>query len=81
MSYTAPGFINTLLLRRPLSVHLLNYWRKKSKEQLPNGTPEELDGYQLERSAVGDQQLPTVTHSVVEISQPAQNQEENYTEQ
>ena len=51
----------------------------KPKERPPNDAPEELDGYQLERSAVGDQELPTITHSVVEINQPAQNQEENYT--
>ena len=53
---------------------------KKPKEQPPNDAPEELDGYRLERSAAGDQELPTITYSVVEISQPAQNQEENYTE-
>ena len=52
---------------------------KKPKEQPPNDAPEELDGYQLARSAAGDQELPTVTYSVVEINQPAQNQEENYT--
>ena len=52
---------------------------KKPKERPPNDAPEELDGYQLERSAAGDQELPTITHSVVEINQPAQNQEENYT--
>ena len=52
---------------------------KKPKERPLNNAPEELDGYQLERSAVGDQELPTITHSVVEINQPAQNQEENYT--
>ena len=50
----------------------------KPKERPPNDAPEELDGYQLERSAAGDQELPTITHSVVEINQPAQNQEENY---
>ena len=53
---------------------------KKPKEQLPNDAPEELDGYQLERSAAGYQELPTITYSVVEINQPAQNQEENYTD-
>ena len=52
---------------------------KKPKEQPPNDAPEELDGYQLARSTAGDQELPTVTYSVVEINQPAQNQEENYT--
>ena len=53
---------------------------EKSKEQPPNDAPEELDGYQIERSAPGDQELPTVTHSVVEINQPVQNQEENSIE-
>ena len=53
---------------------------KKPKEQAPNDAPEELDGYRLERSVPGDQELPTITYSVIEISQPAQNQEANYTE-
>ena len=52
---------------------------KKPKEQPPNDAPEELDGYRLVRFAAGDQELPTVTYSVVEINQPAQTQEENYT--
>ena len=45
---------------------------EKAKEQSPNDTPEELDGYRLERLAVGDQELLTIcmTYSVVEISQP-----------
>ena len=43
---------------------------KKTKEQPPNDTPEELDGYRLERLAAGNQELPTMTYSVVEISQP-----------
>ena len=43
---------------------------EKAKEQFPNDTPEELDGYRLERLAAGDQELPTMTYSVVEISQP-----------
>ena len=34
---------------------------KKPNEQPPNDTPEELDGYRLERSAAGDQELPTMT--------------------
>ena len=33
---------------------------KKPKEQPPNDAPEELDGYRLERSAAGDQELPTI---------------------
>ena len=49
---------------------------KKQKEQPPNDTPEELDGYRLERSAAEDQELPTITHTSIEISQPAQNQDE-----
>ena len=48
---------------------------KRSKEQPLNDGPEELDGYQLERSAAGDQELPTITYSVVEINQPAQIQD------
>ena len=54
---------------------------KRSKEQPLNDAPEELDGYRLERSAAGDQELPTITYSVVEINQPSQNQDsnENYT--
>ena len=46
---------------------------KKPKEQPSNDAPEELDGYRLERSATGDQKQPTVTFSVVEVSQPTQN--------
>jgi hypothetical protein len=42
---------------------------KEPKEQPPNGGPEELDGYRLVRSADGNQNLPTVTYSVVGISQ------------
>ena len=54
---------------------------KRPKEQSQNDAPEELDGYRLERSAAGDQELPTITYSVVEINQPSQNQDsnENYT--
>ena len=43
---------------------------KKPKEQPPN---DELDGYRLERSAAGDLTQPTVTFSVIELTQPAQN--------
>ena len=55
---------------------------KKPKEQPLNNAPEELDGYRLERSAAGDQELPTITYSVVEINEPAQSQDsgEKYTE-
>ena len=54
---------------------------KKPKEQPLSDAPEELDGYRLERSVARDQELPTITYSVVEINQPAQNQnsDENYT--
>ena len=45
---------------------------KKPRKESPNSAPDELDGYQLERSVAGDQELPTITYSVVEISQPAQ---------
>ena len=37
--------------------------------------PEEMDGYQLERHAAGDQELPTITHTVVEICQPCQSKD------
>ena len=46
---------------------------RKPKELPSNDAPEELDDYQLERSATGDQKQPTVTLSVVEFSQPTQN--------
>ena len=46
---------------------------KKPRNESPNNAPEVLDRYQLERSGAGDQELPTVTFSVVEISQPTQN--------
>ena len=49
---------------------------KRTKQEPPNDVPEELDGYQLERTAAGDQEPPTVTYSVVEIRQPTQNQED-----
>ena len=53
--------------------------KKKPKEEHPNDAPEEMNGYQFERP--NDEELPTVTYSVVEIHQPAQNlnQEENET--
>ena len=44
---------------------------KKPKEQPLNDAPEELDGYRLVRSAAGDQELPTITYSVIEINEPA----------
>ena len=47
---------------------------KKLTQEPPNDVPEELDGYRLVRSAAGDQELPTVTYSVVELPQPTQNQ-------
>ena len=46
---------------------------KKLRNNYPSNAPEELDGYQLERSVADDQEPPTITFSVVEISQPAQN--------
>lgn len=45
-------------------------------EQLLPDAPEELDHYQLERCAAGDLELSTVTHSIIEIGQVDQNQEE-----
>ena len=55
---------------------------EKPKEQSLNDAPEELDGYQLERSAAGDQELPTITYSVVEINESAHSQDsgEKYTQ-
>ena len=54
----------------------------KPKEQPLNDAPEELDGYRLERSVAEDQELSTITYSVVEINEPAQSQDsgEKYTE-
>ena len=48
---------------------------KNPRNESRNNAPEVLDGYQLERSVAGDQELPTTvtTFSVVEISQSAQN--------
>ena len=37
-------------------------------EQGPNDVPKELDGYQLERLAPGDQELPAIMYSVIEIN-------------
>ena len=48
---------------------------KKPTQEPSNDAPEELDGFQLERTAAGDQELPTVTHSTVELPKPTQNQE------
>ena len=53
---------------------------KMPKEQPPNDDPEELNGYRLERSAAGDQELPTITYSVIEINQPARSQQESNEE-
>ena len=46
---------------------------KKRIQEPPNDAPEELDGFQLERTAAGDQELPTVTFSTIELPK---NQEE-----
>ena len=48
---------------------------KKPTQEPPNDAPEELDGYQLERTAAGDQELPSVTYSTIELPKPTQNQE------
>ena len=74
MLHHAGSVLNVLLLRRPSNGHVPT--EKKPTEQPPNDDPEELNGYRLERSAAGDQELPTVTYSIIEISQSAQNQEE-----
>ena len=47
--------------------------RKPEQEPLLNDNPEVLDGYQIERGAAGDQEP---THSVVELLEPAENQDE-----
>ena len=47
---------------------------KQRNQESMNDASEELDEYQFERH--DDLELPTVTHSVVDISQPAQNQKE-----
>ena len=47
--------------------------------EVPDDTPEELDGRQLERSAADDEELPIITHSVIKIPTTLQcSQEENY---
>ena len=43
---------------------------RKPRQELPNNAPEELDGYHFERAAAGDQEIPTITYSEVEISRP-----------
>ena len=48
---------------------------KKPKQEFLNDVPEELDGYQLERSAAEDQELPNTTYSVIEIGPPTQSQD------
>ena len=40
---------------------------KMSKKEVQSDGPEELDGYQLDRFAAGEQQLPNITHTVVEM--------------
>jgi hypothetical protein len=50
---------------------------KKPKQEATSDAPEELDGYQLERSAAtGEPELSTVTYSVVEMEQSCEDQEE-----
>ena len=58
---------------------LSNVIEKKLKEENVNIVPEELDGYQLERCAAADQDTPTVTHSVIEIRRPVNDQQESNT--
>ena len=51
---------------------------KKSKQDAASDAPEELDGYQLERSAAaaGDPEPSTVTYSVVEMEHSCEDHEE-----
>jgi hypothetical protein len=50
---------------------------KKESDIIASDAPEELDGYQLERSAAtGEPELSTVTYSVVEMEQTCEDQEE-----
>ena len=92
VAYTSVAFIFILLLG-VIIFHILRYTGlykyycvKKAFKQIfklleknprSQDAPEELDGYQLERSAAGDWEVPAITHSVVEISQPDQNQEQD----
>ena len=46
----------------------LHEMEQEPKQESPNDGPEELDGYQLDRPAADDQQPPTITHTVLEIS-------------
>ena len=52
--------------------------KKRPKQEPQNDAPEELDGYQMERAGADDTELPTITHTVVEIYRPShdQNQQE-----
>ena len=49
---------------------------KTATSEAPNDAPEELDGYQLDRSVAEDQELPTITHSFIEIPTTLQNSHE-----
>jgi transcription initiation factor TFIID subunit 2/histone acetyltransferase MYST3 len=67
----------TRLYERPLVEKSFEWISSKLEDKNPRNeslinVPEELDGYQLVRTVAGDQELPTITYSVIEISQPAQ---------
>ena len=71
----------TRLYKHPSIENTFKWISFKLLERIENellllDAPEELDGYQLERCAAGDLELSTVAHSVIEISQVDQNQEE-----
>ena len=53
-----------------------NPLKRKSKQEAPEDALEELNGFQLERTLPGDQELPTITYSSIEISQPVLNDQE-----
>ena len=82
LSHLPPHSTNNLYQKVWLHVEKSFSWissnviEKTLKEENVNNVPEELDGYQLERSAVD---TPTVTHSVIEIRRPVNDQQESNT--
>ena len=50
---------------------------RKPRQEPPNNAPEELDGYQLVRSTAGDQELPTITYSVIHGYKPISSESQS----